>query len=303
MIQALGTGDRPRGIQPRETALSQDRDHDRRRRRRRPYPHAAADLLLPPDARADRGRASLHRPAAALQGRPRPLRSLSQGRQPRSTNIWSTPGSTAWCSKAPTASAAAPTCGNLVDHARRMRTLMRYAPRKYDPALIEALAINGALKPTLDDDGRAKAIAKVAAWLDAADLEADWSGEVAAEGGYLLRRLWRGVTDAHVIEPGFLGLGRRRASSTRSPPSSCAAYAGPSTLRRYKKGAAPAPEAPLRRPTSKARTRRRSRGRRGSRKPRARRSRSRRPSELLDAVLAAGRRGPVDLSATRAWAK
>ncbi len=31
---------------------------------------------------------------------------------------------------------------NLVDHARRMRTLMRYAPRKYDPTLIEALAIN-----------------------------------------------------------------------------------------------------------------------------------------------------------------
>ena len=42
----------------------------------------------------------------------------------------------------------------LVDHARRMRTLMRYAPRKYDPALIEALAINGALKPDLDKDGQ-----------------------------------------------------------------------------------------------------------------------------------------------------
>jgi DNA gyrase subunit B len=42
----------------------------------------------------------------------------------------------------------------LVDHARRMRTLMSYVPRKYDPALIEALAINGALKPTLDKDGR-----------------------------------------------------------------------------------------------------------------------------------------------------
>ena len=38
----------------------------------------------------------------------------------------------------------------LVDHARRMRTLMHYAPRKYDPALIEALAINGGLKPNLD---------------------------------------------------------------------------------------------------------------------------------------------------------
>ena len=52
-----------------------------------------------------------------------------------------------------------------VDHARRMRTLMRYAPRKYDPALIEALAINGALKPNLEKDGKTQAIAKVAAWL------------------------------------------------------------------------------------------------------------------------------------------
>ena len=50
LIQALGTVDRPRGIQPREAALSQDRDHDRRRRRRRPHPHLAADLLLPADA-------------------------------------------------------------------------------------------------------------------------------------------------------------------------------------------------------------------------------------------------------------
>src|SRR3546814_2618153 len=29
----------------------------------------------------------------------------------------------------------------LVDHARRMRTLMRYVPRRYDPAIIEALAL------------------------------------------------------------------------------------------------------------------------------------------------------------------
>ena len=71
---------RPRRIQPREAALPQDRHHDRRRRRRRAYPHAAADLLLPPDARDHRGRPPLHRPAAALQGRQRPLRSLSEGR-------------------------------------------------------------------------------------------------------------------------------------------------------------------------------------------------------------------------------
>ena len=92
----------------------------------------------------------------------------------------------------------------LVDHARRMRTLMRYAPRKYDSALLEALALNGALKPSLDKAGQEKAIARTAEWLGKADLEARWSGEVAAEGGYLLKRLWRGVTDAYIIESKFL---------------------------------------------------------------------------------------------------
>ena len=43
----------------------------------------------------------------------------------------------------------------LVDHARRVRTLMRYAPKRYDPAMLEALAINGALDPKLDQSKRA----------------------------------------------------------------------------------------------------------------------------------------------------
>src|SRR6266576_2187576 len=124
----------------------------------------------------------------------------------------------------------------LVDHARRMRTLMRYAPRNYDPTLIEALAINGALKPNLDKDGKAKAIAKVAAWLGAADEEAEWSGEVAAEGGYLLKHVWRGVTDAHIIEPSFLVSAEARKLDTLATEQA-AAYARPSTLRTLKKGA------------------------------------------------------------------
>ena len=60
---------RHRRIRDRQAALPQDHHHDRRRRRRRPYPHAAADLLLPADARAHRSRPSLHRAAAALQSR------------------------------------------------------------------------------------------------------------------------------------------------------------------------------------------------------------------------------------------
>src|SRR3546814_18346021 len=32
---------------------------------------------------------------------------------------------------------------DLIDHARRLRALMRYVPRTLDPALIEALALTG----------------------------------------------------------------------------------------------------------------------------------------------------------------
>ncbi|GMO55289.1 hypothetical protein BwSF12_69580, partial [Bradyrhizobium ottawaense] len=55
-----------RRVLDREAALSQDHRDDGRRRRRRPHPHAAADLLLPADARHHRRRLSLYRPAAAL---------------------------------------------------------------------------------------------------------------------------------------------------------------------------------------------------------------------------------------------
>jgi len=177
----------------------------------------------------------------------------------------------------------------LVDHARRVRSLMRYVPRKYDYALIEALAINGALKPTLDADGRAKAIAKVAAWLDAADPEAGWTGDVAEEGGYLLKRLWRGVTDAHVIEKGFLVSAEARKLHTLASEQ-LPAYAGPSTLRILKKGAAapeaaPAPE-PLEGEDEDASE--------AAEAPEADTRKTipiSRPSELLDAVLGAGRKG------------
>ena len=172
----------------------------------------------------------------------------------------------------------------LVDHARRMRTLMRYAPRKYDPALIEALAINGALKPNLDKDGAAKAIARTAGWLGAADLEAEWSGEVAAEGGYLLKRLWRGVTDAHIIEASFLGSAEARKLDALAKEQA-AAYARPSTLRTLKKGALTEEQKPepiegvdAEEQPSEADTK-------GKPVPVTR------PSELLDAVLAAGRKG------------
>jgi DNA gyrase subunit B len=174
----------------------------------------------------------------------------------------------------------------LVDHARRMRTLMHYAPRNYDSALIESLAINGALKPNLDKDGQAKAVARVAEWLGAGDTEASWSGEVAAEGGYLLRRLWRGVTDAYLIEPSFLVSAEARKLHSLAGEQA-AVYAKPLTLRALKKTATaeePKPEpvenAEGEEPadTTEAETK-------GKPVPVTR------PSELLDAVLAVGRKG------------
>jgi DNA gyrase subunit B len=161
---------------------------------------------------------------------------------------------------------------------------MHYAPRKYDPALIEALAINGALKTELDRDGKAKAVAKVAEWLGAGDLEASWSGDLAAEGGYLLKRLWRGVTDAYIIEPTFLVSAEARKLHALAKEQA-AAYAKPSTLRALKKGAVV--EEPKVEPADTDEGGEQSAEADTKGRPVA----VTRPSELLDAVLAAGRKG------------
>ena len=174
---------------------------------------------------------------------------------------------------------------SLVDHARRVRTLMRYAPRKYDSALLEGLALNGALKPNLDKSGRGKAIAKVAEWLGRGDEEAGWSGEITEEGGYLLRRLWRGVTDAYIIEKAFLVSAEGRKLHSLAAEQA-AVYQQPSLLRTVKKGSAvteeQAPE-PIEGVEAEDQPAEAETGKKGVPVTR--------PSELLDAVLAAGRKG------------
>jgi len=163
----------------------------------------------------------------------------------------------------------------LIEHARRMRTLMRYAPKKYDPALVEALALLGALDPGLKPAQKSDAIAFVAQWLGQGDPEAAWSGEIAEEGGYILRRLWRGVTDATIVEPGFLHSTEARKLHALAAEQA-EVYAKPSTLRTLKKTAqTDQPEA--------------EEGEEQETKGKA--IPITRPSELLDAVLAAGRRG------------
>jgi DNA gyrase subunit B len=83
-----------------------------------------------------------------------------------------------------------------------MRNLLAYAPRKYDSAIIEALAMAGAFDP--ENLASEDALDRAAARLQMGDTEAQWSGSRSVDGGVRLDRLWRGVTDSHLIDEKFL---------------------------------------------------------------------------------------------------
>jgi DNA gyrase subunit B len=148
-----------------------------------------------------------------------------------------------------------------------------------------ALAINGALRANLDKPGRDSAIARTAEWLARGDEEASWSGEVAEDGDYILRRLWRGVTDAYRIEKKFLLSAEGRKLHSLAGEQS-AVYQQPLLLRSVKKSAAVAEEQKPE-PIEGVETEEQTVGAGTERKgvPITR------PSELLEAVLAAGRKG------------
>ena len=99
---------------------------------------------------------------------------------------------------------------SLVDHARRMRTLMRYVPRRYDPMLVEALAMGGVLNPAITADARAALLVTAVTGLDAADVDARWSANLTEEGSIHFKRVWRGVTDHNIIEAAFVGSAEAR---------------------------------------------------------------------------------------------
>ncbi|WP_293881883.1 DNA topoisomerase (ATP-hydrolyzing) subunit B [Sphingomonas sp.] len=175
----------------------------------------------------------------------------------------------------------------LVNHARRMRALMKYVPRRYDPTIIEAFALMGALDPSLAIDGRQEAANRSAQWLNRADPEAKWSARIAAEGGYHLERLWRGVTDHHIIESAFLiSQEARRLHALMAEQSE--SYAAISRLVTVAK--APAPVAEIA-PKTVADGDDVEVEAEDTAPINTRGIHITRPSDLLDAILAAGRKG------------
>ncbi len=164
----------------------------------------------------------------------------------------------------------------LVDHARRMRTLMRYVPRRYDERIVEALALGGALDPALSREERDSAVQAVTRALDAGDEDSRWTARLTEDGGVHFERRWRGVTDHHIIEASFLGSAEARKLHTLATEQS-ESFAQPGKLVPTRSAAAqPAVDEDMIGETVTI-----ARGE----------TLVSRPSQLLEAVLLAGRKG------------
>ena len=120
----------------------------------------------------------------------------------------------------------------LLEHARRMKRLMAYVPRRYPSKLVEALALSGALDPEAGDT--ASTATALAAWLNAES--SGWTVETGVEGGFVVSHLDRGVTDRHIIDTAFLRSTEARKlhtlASEQAPAWMTPAKMGDSILRR-----------------------------------------------------------------------
>ena len=192
--------------------------------------------------------------------------------------------------------AGSPRTGNdlrdLVDHARRMRTLMRYVPRRYDAGIIEVLALAGALDPALDRDTRQAAVDETTRRLDSGDEgDARWSARLTEDGGIHFERLWRGVTDHHIVEASFIASAEARKLHALAAEHA-ESYTVAGKLVRVG-GATAAAEEPSAEPADADEDGGETQALASSAEPKAVKGEARvaRPSQLLAAILQAGRKG------------
>jgi len=114
----------------------------------------------------------------------------------------------------------------LVDGALRLKNLLAFVPRRYDSGIVEQMALVGALEPGLAGDALAAALDRAAGRLGAGDREARWSAYQRDDGTVVFERMWRSVKDVHEIEARFLssteahklhGLAAAQADAYASP--------------------------------------------------------------------------------------
>ena len=145
----------------------------------------------------------------------------------------------------------------LVEEARAMRRQLLGLHSRYNKAAVEQAALAGALRPSSADDPESEArAARLAERMNAIaeETERGWSGRVEA-GGYVLTREVRGVRQAAMLDPGLLASADARRIDEHARPLR-EAFAEPAVF-----------------------------SRRGDLTPVSG------PSELLEAVNAAGRKG------------
>jgi DNA gyrase subunit B len=177
---------------------------------------------------------------------------------------------------------------DLVEHARRMRTLMRYVPRRYDAGIVEALALGGALDPAAERDARAQRVQAVTRQLDAGRRGRALDGAADGRGRHPLRAaVARRHRSPH--RRGELPAVRRGAQAARAGGRAGRAYAHPGKLV-PSKAAAAKPDPEVSATTAEDDTPTDEEGRTTIAPTRGAAIVSR-PSHLLDAVLAAGRKG------------
>ena len=162
----------------------------------------------------------------------------------------------------------------LVAHGLRIRNLLAFVPRKYNTDLIEAMALAGALDPSGD---RGAALDRAAAHLQMGDPEARWRAETGDDGKVRLFRVWRGVTDVHEIDPAFLDSAEARKLN-RVAQEFADVYTAP--MRLVRSGAAEPEEADSDSESDSEEA-----------APIFADDAITLPTQLLDAVLAAGRKG------------
>jgi DNA gyrase subunit B len=174
----------------------------------------------------------------------------------------------------------------LVDQALRLKNLLTFVPRRYDSGIIEQMALVGALEPGLAGEALTAALERAAGRLGAGDREARWSAALRSDGTVTFARLWRGVTDAHEIEARFLssteahklhGLAAAQADAFSSPVRLVRAGDIPAD----EPDAEPAGDDPLAGEAEQA----------APEPLMAKDDAISRPTQLLDAIFAAGRKG------------
>ena len=104
--------------------------------------------------------------------------------------------------KTPMGDRAGPDLRSIVDEARLVRTVLNGLHSRYDRTAVEQAAVAGALQPieATGDDAQGMA-SRIASRLDliADEFEKGWTGE-ARDGGYLIRRMVRGVTQLVTLD-------------------------------------------------------------------------------------------------------